>query len=298
MSRVAAATVLVLGGTGMLGHKLAEVLAPDFAVLATRRTGGVTVPAPGVRMLDGVDGRDTAAVGRLLDRHRPDALLNAVGAVKQAMSLAGTSRADAVALNALLPCRLAELCGERGIRLIQFSTDCVFSGRPDGVRGPVGYRETDPPDARDLYGLAKLLGEPEGPGCLVLRTSIIGRELRGRLGLVEWFLSRREPAVRGWSRALFSGLTTLELARLVGRLLRERPGLDGLWHVAADPISKFDLLSLIREVYRTPTGIVDDVSVSCDRRLDGSRFAAATGWAAPPWPRMIAAMRANDPAAR
>lgn len=280
--------VLVLGGTGMLGHKLVQVLSPAFEVVYTRRPAAPAVPrlASATRAVEAPALEDEAALTALLDAVQPAVVLNAVGVIKQTVS----GRAETIALNALLPNRLQALCAPRGIRLIQFSTDCVYSGRADGQRGPAGYREDDPADARDLYGMSKLLGEPSGPGCLVLRTSIIGPELRGRHSLLEWFLAQGQNPVRGFTQALFTGLPTLELARLIARLLRDHAGLEGLWHVAASSISKYDLLRLVGEVYRRPVSITPDPGFYCDRRLDAARFAAATGWRAPDWPAMIAAM--------
>ena len=280
--------VLVLGGTGMIGHALAAGLARRFDVVATMRGPAADRPAAlaAVRVAGGVDAADEAGLARLLDGERPDAVLNAVGLVKQRLDTGDVERA--VALNALLPHRLARLCRERGIRLVQYGTDCVFAGAVGDVRGPHGYREEDPPGPVDVYGRSKLLGEPSGTGCLVLRTSVVGRELGPGRGLVEWFLAQGAGPVRGYERALFSGLSTPVLARLTGDLLARHPGLDGVWHVAAEPIAKLDLLRLLRTAFGRPTAIQPDHAFHCDRRLDGARFRAATGWRAPPWPEMVA----------
>jgi dTDP-4-dehydrorhamnose reductase len=284
--------VLILGASGMLGHKLVDVIGRKLETLAAVRRPGsfpATIAAADVVT---VEAGDLDALARVLDRLKPDAVLNAVGVVKQSMSQ--SERSQTIAMNALFPNQLAESCSVRGIRLIHFSTDCVFSGARDSRRGVAGYREIDPADAHDLYGLSKLLGEPETGQHLVLRTSMIGRELRARVGLVEWFLNQPEPKVRGFTRALFTGLTTIALARLTLRLLTDHSSLSGLWHVAAQPISKHELLGLVKEVYGLSTKIMPDESVFCDRRLDGSRFSHATQWLAPDWPTMIAEMR-QDP---
>jgi dTDP-4-dehydrorhamnose reductase len=160
------------------------------------------------------------------------------------------------------------------------------------VRGPNGYRESDLPDARDLYGMSKLLGEPPRP-TLVLRTSIIGRELHGHHGLVDWFLSQGGP-VRGFTRALFTGLPTLQLAAVTATILRDHRDLQGVWHVAADAIDKCTLLNLIKASYGRATVIEPHAEFYCDRRLDGGRFAEATGWKAPAWPQSIEAMRQDQ----
>ncbi|BBK29529.1 dTDP-4-dehydrorhamnose reductase [Stella humosa] len=285
--------VLILGATGMLGHMLARVLAGDFDTVAAFRGDAGRWPRAiaGVAIEPGCDVEDAAGLARLLDRVRPDAVLNAAGVVKQRLGAADTERA--VAINALLPHRLARLCAERRVRLVQYGTDCVFDGTAGGVRGPGGYRESDPAAPADLYGRSKLLGEPALPGCLVLRTSIVGRELDGRHGLVEWFLAQGAGPVGGFTRAFFTGLSTLELARLTARLLQQHPAMDGLWHVAAGAIAKHDLLRLLAAAFARPTAVQPDDAFFCDRRLDGSGFAAATGWAAPDWPEMVAAMAAD-----
>lgn len=286
--------VMVLGAGGMLGHRLAAVLAPGFEVVATLRGAAATIPSTvrGTTVVGGVDTTDESALARLLDRFRPEAVLNAVGLVKQ--RLGPGDREEAVAINALLPHRLARLCAARGIRLFQFGTDCVFAGRAADIRGARGYREDDPAEPADIYGRSKLLGEPEAPHVLVLRTSIIGREAGRRQGLVEWFLSQGEMPVRGFTRAVFSGVTTTELAGLCGDLLERHRDLSGTWHVAAAPIAKHDLLLLLRAAFDRATPVLPEPWPECDRRLDGGRFRAATGWTAPEWPKMVAELAAEE----
>lgn len=285
--------ILIIGGTGMLGHKLAQVLGPLEQVMVTLQGESALWPraVPVAGVIGNVDVRETAQVVRLLDDCHPDVVLNAVGIVKHIMG--AHDPVDTVAVNSVFPTLLARFCSDREIRLIHYSTDCVFSGSASSERGPRGYRESDLPDARDLYGMSKLLGEPRPP-CLVIRTSMIGRELRGRHGLLEWFLSQDAGPVRGFTRALFTGLTTLELARVTAMILQEHKGMEGLWHVAAVPIDKNALLSLVKACYGRPTVIDPDPDFYCDRRLDGGRFTETTGWKAPSWPQLIAAMHTDE----
>jgi dTDP-4-dehydrorhamnose reductase len=283
--------LLIFGGTGMLGHKLAQVLAADHETAVAVRGDASRWPSAirAARVFGNADVRDHAAVASMLDEWKPEAVLNAAGVVKQI--LGDQDPLDTVAINALYPNMLALLCETRGIRLVHYSTDCVFTGKADGQRGPEGYRETDPADSRDLYGMSKLLGEPRARTTLVLRTSIIGRELRGYTSLMEWFLSQGAGPVKGFTQAFFTGLTTLELSRVTAMLLRDFPDMTGLWHVSAPAIAKFDLLRLAGRIFDRPTVIEPKEDFYCDRRLDGSPFAQATGWRCPEWPELLQSMR-------
>ena len=286
--------VLVLGATGMLGHKLVQRLDDDpdgrFEVTGTVRDA--QSPAAqhpvlaGRRLIDGVDIRDAAALTHLLDREQPAAVINAVGVIKQRRE--AHDPVESIEINSLLPHRLAALGHERSIRVIHFSTDCVFSGKS----GP--YRPDDVPDAADLYGRSKLLGEIGGERSLTLRSSIVGRELRGGLGLFGWFFSQRGGHARGFQRAFYTGLTTLEMAGLVARVLTGHPDLSGVWQVASEAINKYDLLGLVNKAFELGVTLEPDSEFSCDRRLDGAAFTAETGYATPSWAEMVQAMR-EDP---
>ena len=282
--------VLILGGSGMLGHKLWQTLAPRFDAYVTFRgdvrayaRAGLFDPA---RSIDGVSAQDFDSVARAFAAARPEAVVNCVGIVKQ--DAAARDPLMSIEVNALFPHRLAQLARASGARLVHLSTDCVFSGRAGD------YDERARPDAEDLYGRTKLLGEVACEGCLTIRTSMIGRELAGAHGLLEWFLSQAGGRVRGFRRAVFSGFTTRALAEIIAEVLTRRAGMSGVWHVSAEPINKFDLLSLVREAYGLRVEIEPDETFACDRSLDGSRFRAETGLRAPSWPEMIAAMR-DDP---
>ncbi len=276
--------VLVLGGSGMLGHKLVQVLGEAAEVVATVRASRAPAPLDAERTLTGVSAEDFDTVVRAVAASRPDVVVNAIGIVKQAA--AAKDPLPSLTVNALFPHRLAALCAASGSRLVHVSTDCVFSGTTGG------YTEADPPDPPDLYGRSKLLGEVAGPGALTLRTSIVGRELAGASGLVEWFLAQRDRA-RGFTRAVFSGLTTLALSEVVAAIVTDHPDLDGLWHVAAAPIDKHTLLTLVRDAYGLPIELEPVAEPAIDRSLDATRFRTATGLEAPSWPDMIERMVAD-----
>lgn len=226
-----------------------------------------------------VSAENFESVVRAVSETKPNNVVNCIGVVKSRVTEANAEMTEHV--NGDFPIKLAKLCRQRGIRLIHTSTDCVFSGR----RGC--YSETDVPDPVDLYGRSKLRGEPSVPGCLTLRTSFIGREHGTQRGLVEWLCSQRGGSVRGFRRAVFSGVTTSVLARLIANLV-EIHDLDGLWHVAGDPIDKYSLLKLLNDALRLGIEIEPDDFVVCDRSLNGEAFRARTGFVAPTWREMVA----------
>ena len=269
----------------MLGHVLYRACARRFDAYATVRSEGLSEAAAGAldedRTLLGVRAEDPASVEGAMERCGAEVVINCIGVVKQRVDEVGP--VETIRTNALFPHQLAEICGRRRARLIHVSTDCVFSGRGGG------YTETDMADPEDVYGRSKLLGEPDGTGVLTIRTSMIGRELRSSNGLLEWALSQ-SGEVRGFTAARFTGPTAPVLADAIADLIERQPTLEGTWHLGAEPISKHDLLVLLRDAFQLEIEIVPDDSVKVDRSLDSSRLRAATGWAPPAWPEMVAAL--------
>jgi dTDP-4-dehydrorhamnose reductase len=275
--------ILILGGDGMLGHRAFLHLRERHDVRVTLRQDAEAYAPYGLFTREnayyGVNVRFVDPLAETIADFRPDAVLNAVGIVKQRGT--ASESIPSLEINSLLPHRLAVLCRGSGSRLVHVSTDCVFSG----TRG--GYRDDDPSDATDLYGKSKYLGEVSGePHCITLRTSIIGEELSRRTALLEWFLAQR-GTIRGFTNAIFSGFTTSELARIVERLLTEHPQASGLYQVSSEPISKFDLLTRIRDRLRHPVEIEPDPSFHCDRSLDSTRFRSEFAYTPPSWDEMI-----------
>lgn len=282
--------VLILGGTGMLGHQLWQILRPQFDTWATLRTDFQAVAKYDLfdpqYIINHVDAFDLDSVARAISTVQPSIVINCVGIIKQLPT--AKDPITSLVINALFPHKLARLCQVAQARLIHISTDCVFSGRK-GM-----YTEDDVSDAEDLYGRTKFLGEISGPGCLTLRTSIIGRELQTTSGLVEWFLSNRNGAVRGYTQAIYSGFPTIVLARLIVNIIEHNQDLEGIYQVSSEPITKYDLLQLMREAYDIPIQIEPSSDVQIDRSLDSSRFRALTGFVPLPWSAMIQEM-AQDP---
>jgi len=279
--------ILVLGVTGMLGNAVFRLFSESsgYDVYGTARSSlslGHFDEALRPRISVGIDVEHQDHLVQLFDFVRPAVVINCIGLVKQL-----TDAEDplvALPVNALLPHRLARLSSLVGARLVHISTDCVFAGRLGN------YCESDEPDAQDLYGRSKLLGEVDYDNAVTLRTSIIGHELTSAHSLVGWFLAQ-EGRVNGFTRAVFSGLPTVELARVIRDYVVPRSDMRGLWHVSSAPIAKYDLLQLIKRAYGRSNEIIADERLVIDRSLDSSRFKAETGWQPKSWEALVNAMR-------
>lgn len=277
--------VVVLGAGGLLGSAVIKTLsiAGDYQVIGLSRTDISQVRPIALKNAElhyGIDVGNTAELGEFLRAREPEVVINCVGVVKQKGEAVGN--VDTIAINAVFPHQLSELCGPLGCRVIHISTDCVFSG----VEG--NYKEGDAPNATDVYGLSKRLGEIDAPN-ITLRTSVIGREIKDHVGLLDWFLSQRKE-VLGYSRAIFSGLPAPEIAAVLRDFVIPNKSLAGLYHLAASPISKYELLKLIASEYGLPTHVIKDSTFTIDRSLNAEKFNSETGYTPPTWQSLVRQM--------
>jgi dTDP-4-dehydrorhamnose reductase len=273
--------VLVLGVSGMLGHKLFFELSKDTSldVYGTQRSSdiGIFSGSFASKIKTGVDGDNFDTIIRALASIQPDVVINCIGLIKQ--TALSNDPLTAITVNAQLPHRISLVCKASGARMIHFSTDCIF----DGKKGE--YKESDISSATDLYGRTKFLGEVDYPHCLTIRTSIIGHELKGFLSLVEWFL--RQNSANGYSKAIFSGLPTVEIAKVLREYILPNDTLCGVYHLSTDAISKYDLLTLINKRYEANINIERFDDFYIDRSLDSSKFSKQTSYVAPKWEQLI-----------
>jgi len=275
--------VLILGGTGMLGHKVWQEFDKRFDTWVTIR--GPVEPWQHLpffkeeKVIENVDAFSRESINGAFDQVQPEVVVNCIGIIKKMKE--SESPVSAITINALLPHWLAELCQERATRLIHISTDCVFSGKAGS------YAEKDLPDPYDLYGRTKLLGEVTEEGCLTLRTSIIGRELKRSVGLLEWFLSQRNKTIQGYKHAIFTGFITSELAAILANIVANHPGLHGLYQISSDPINKYDLLNMIKEALHLEINIDEYTGVFIDRSLNSTKLRAILKYQPPTWEEMI-----------
>ena len=275
--------ILILGAYGMLGHKLFLTLSKRFDLFATCRIFHKKWShiLPKERLFADVHADNFDSVIGAVQSVAPDVVINCIGIVKQ-LEVA-KDPIPSITINALFPQQLAAVCRSLGTRLIHFSTDCVFRGNKGS------YVEDDPSYATDLYGRTKFLGEVNEPNCVTFRTSIIGHELKSKHGLVDWFLSQKSKG-RGFTRAIYTGFPTVELARIITDYVIPNRELSGLYHVSSDPISKYDLLRLVAKQYNKQIEIEPDGDLHCDRSLDSKRFRTATGYSPPSWEELVTLM--------
>ncbi len=279
--------VLVVGASGMLGNAVFRLFSqsPGYKAFGSVRSSAARRLLPiGLQdnIITGVNVENIDRLINLFSVVRPDIVINCVGLVKQMVD--SDDPLATIPINALLPHQLARLCKVSHARLVHLSTDCIFSGTKGGM-----YTESDTSDATDLYGRSKYLGEVDYPHAITLRTSIIGHELEGTRSLVDWFLSQ-EVSVKGFKRAIFSGLPTVEVARVIRDQVIPHPELHGLYHLSASPINKFELLGLVAEIYGKSIKIIADETLVIDRSLNSERFRHATGFFPKPWPQLISSM--------
>jgi dTDP-4-dehydrorhamnose reductase len=271
----------------MLGNAVLRLFAQSsgYEVFGSVRSSGGRNLLPKTmhsKVISGIDVENIDSLTRVFAITKPDIVINCIGLIKQLAN--AEDPLAAIPINSLLPHRLARLCEVAGARLVHMSTDCVFSGSK-GM-----YTEADVADAKDLYGRSKFLGEVDYPHAITLRTSIIGHELDGACSLIGWFLAQ-EGSVKGYKRAIFSGLPTVEVARVIRDYVIPYPELHGLYHVSAKPISKFDLLKIVSQIYGKTIHISADEELVIDRSLDSTRFSRATSFSPKSWLELIRSMR-------
>lgn len=280
----------MFGATGMLGHKVCQGLAKAgnqvYGVVRAKSTLACEIYPDvfgKVKILEVKDVLNEGELSALLKETSADWVINCIGVVKQ--SSQSENRLISVGINAYFPHLLSRVAHEHNAKLIHISTDCVFSGKVGG------YTESSKPDPVDLYGLTKYLGETglDEENSVTIRTSIIGRELTlPSHGLIEWFISQAGKSIQGYSNALYSGLTTIELSKVIAKLIESFPqGLLGAHHVTSNTINKYDLLCLVNEKLKTGITINKNDDVIMKRDMKMSSFTNLTGYMAPSWPSMM-----------
>jgi len=278
--------ILILGANGMLGGSILRYFSTktNHEVLGSVRSevAYVSIEKLGFRnILKNIEFDKDSTLKNILNHYQPNYVLNCIGIIKQQNH--AKDPLHSIKINSLLPHRIAKLCRDINAKLIHFSTDCVFSGKK-GM-----YLENDVPDAIDLYGRSKLLGEVNYDNHLTLRTSIIGHELKKSLSLVDWYLNQKNK-VSGYSRAIFSGMPTIYLAEFLDKFIIQKRDISGLYHLSVDPIDKYSLLNLIKMNYNFNIHIDNNPNIVINRSLNSDKLRKAVGFTPPNWDFLIETM--------
>ena len=273
--------ILIIGANGMIGNGIFTYLSRNHDVFGTLKGSLADYKMPSTRnIFSGIDLKDISSINNIIEDLNPEVLINCSGIIKQKSKY--YSDEEHIYLNSQIPNILADICTTRNVRLVNFSTDCVFNG------GEGFYNEDHKPNADDIYGMSKANGEIKRKGCLTIRTSTIGLELENKHGLIEWFLSQNGKTVYGYDNAIYSGLTTTELARYLEYILIKFPDLSGLYQMAASKISKHELLSILSAKLKYCTiNIKKNTDFICDRSLDGSHLNLITNFKISSWDDML-----------
>ena len=281
--------ILVVGITGMLGYSLFKDLSScdNFQVYGTARSvqekENFFISFNKTNIFENIDVHNIVDLEIVIKQLRLDIVINCIGLIKQ--NEKDNHSIESIYLNALFPHKLADICNKYSAKLIHFSTDCVFSGREGG------YLEGHLPDSDNIYGRSKCLGEVLD-NHLTLRTSIIGHELSSCVSLVDWFLAQNSK-VLGYSNAIFSGLPTCFVSKVLIDYILPNNKLKGLYHLSVDPINKLELLRMIRNKYDHTIEIEEFDDFVTDRSLNSGMLTQDTGYIYPNWLELIDYMH-ND----
>ena len=278
--------VLILGSTGLLGSTILKYFSikSNFKCFGTIRKSSDKKKLKYINKvkLYKVDFDKSRSLRKVFSMIKPNLVINCIGVVKQVLN--NNMNSEIIRVNSFLPHYLSELVNENNeIRFIHFSTDCVFSG----LKGR--YLESDVTDAKDIYGVSKMLGEVDKSNTLTLRTSIIGQELKTNYSLLNWFLSQKKQ-IKGYKNAIFSGLTAPEIAHVIHNYVIPNKKIRGIYHLSGKPISKYDLLYIIKKIYKKKIKIVPDLKIKINRSLNSNLFQKATGYKPPTWNKLIEEM--------
>tara|TARA_B100000029_G_scaffold515042_1_gene620245 strand:- start:2322 stop:3182 length:861 start_codon:yes stop_codon:yes gene_type:complete len=276
--------ILILGGSGMIGHQVYKCLSKKYEVMVTLRSKIEKYKKYDIffenKCFFNTDANNFSQLEKKIKIFNPDYIVNCIGITKQ--KITNTNINDINYINTELPKKIALLCEINRMKLIHLSTDCVFSGK----RG--FYSEIDNPDPEDAYGKSKLNGEINFDSSVItLRKSTIGFELEKKHGLLEWFISQ-EGDIEGYKNAIFSGISTIELANVIDKIIDSNENISGLWHIAGPKISKHELLCKVQNIIQKKSAnILLNESFKCDRTLDGSNFNSLINYQPPSWDDML-----------
>ena len=278
--------ILIVGASGMIGHKLYNYFTniPEFDTKGIVRSLR-NLKINSYKIIENYNFIQEDIINKIIQSEKPDLVINCIGIVKQNKEIKNIKKV--LYINSFFPKLLSQICQNNNIRLITFSTDCVFNGKKGF------YKETDLANAVDTYGRTKFIGELYSKSDITLRTSFFGRELNTKNGLIEWFLQQTKndkEKIFGYKKAIYSGLPTIEIAKIIEKYIIPNKQIKGLYHLSSDPIDKYSLLKLVNKIYKLNTSIIEEYDNVINRSLDSSKFRSETGFEPLPWEHLIKSM--------
>ena len=276
--------ILIFGCSGMLGHKILQKLCENkyfFITCVYRNKKKINfLRKKNIKFKKINKSLNFKFLKNLFNKNKFDYVINCIGVIKQKKNV---NKKKLFFLNSEFPKKIAEFSNKYDFKFIHFSTDCVFSGKKGS------YKETDKKDAKDLYGISKIKGEPKknNKRVLTLRTSFIGHEINSKDSLLDWFVYNKNEIVNGYNKAYFSGLTNLEISKIVNKIISKNNFKSGLFHLAGNRIDKFRLLKIINKIYKLKKIIKKDSSIKIDRSLQNYKFCKNFKFKTKKWNKLI-----------
>ncbi len=261
--------ILIIGSSGMLGNILVQYLSEkkNLKVYGLQRSRSITTNK--IKFFF-VKKFTKDKLFRVIKSIKPAFVINCAGLINHKIKKNNID--EAFYINSDLPNLLAEGAKYFNFLLVHISTDCVF----DGKKG--NYTEKDLPNAKDIYGVSKSLGEIKSKHAITIRTSIFGHEKNTKYGLLEWFLGSSDK-IKGYKNFFFTGLTTLELSKIIYQyILKNKIIKNGLFHIGGKKVSKLNLLREIRKIYNKKILILPVAYPKVDKSLKSTIFAKKTGY--------------------
>tara|TARA_B100001109_G_C18862091_1_gene474594 strand:- start:2012 stop:2881 length:870 start_codon:yes stop_codon:yes gene_type:complete len=271
--------ILILGADGMIGHKIAQSLNNDFELILSSRKN---ISPSSIGIKDGnmlLHDLTNNSIDSFLNKTFPDLIINCAG-ITTRRGIEDNIQ-NTIFLNSHLPHKLDNWANLNSKKLIHFSTDCVFSGN----RGD--YLDNDFADAEDIYGKTKAAGEVNTPNTLTLRCSMIGRELYNFTELFEWLVENKNKNIDGYSKVLYSGITTVRMGKIISKIIKQNFNLTGIYNISSIPISKFQLLHKLSNAFDLNVDITENKNIKSNKVLISKKFTEITGIKTPDWDDLI-----------
>jgi dTDP-4-dehydrorhamnose reductase len=274
--------ILILGITGTLGHKIAQELIKDKrnVIFGTYNDKNKFFRLNSyLSFVSFHQTLDISAIFNLIRTENFDYVINCSGIIKQKI----INQDIYFKINTILPKKISKIASIGKFYFIHFSTDCVFNGKIGN------YTELDIPDANDLYGKTKILGEPDLKlrNCLTFRTSFIGHEINHNFSLLNWFVFNKRKKIYGFQKCFFSGVTNLEISKIIRKLIKNNKFIEGIFNLSGISINKFQLLNLINRKYQLKKIIIRKNYPIINRTLSNKKFQKFFKYKEKKWPKLL-----------